>query len=272
MSAQVDRAPRPFLKWAGGKRQLLTEISSRLPGHFGTYYEPFVGGGALFFHLRPPSAVLADQNQRLIRAYLGIKHHVDEVVDLLKTYKNSRSFYLKLRKTRIDTQSDAQIAAWFIFLNKTGFNGLYRVNSRNEFNVPYGDNKRSQFYDDGNLRACSKALAQTRLRHEDFETVVEDAKEGDLVYFDPPYVPLSETSYFTSYTAAGFGAGDQIRLRNVALRLKRRGVHVLLSNSSAQEVSNLYSLPDFKCIPVSASRHVNSKVSGRGKITEMLIL
>jgi DNA adenine methylase len=266
-----DPAPRPFLKWAGGKRQLLTEIALRLPGKFGTYYEPFVGGGALFFHLLPARAVLADQNERLIRTYSGIKNNVDEVIDRLKAHKNRKTVYLRLRKLPIDGGGDAEIAAWFIFLNKTGFNGLYRVNSRNEFNVPYGDNKNSQVCDDDNLRACSKALEHTVLLHEDFATVVKHAKAKDLVYFDPPYVPLSETSYFTSYTAAGFRSHDQTRLRDVALRLKKRGVSVLLSNSSAAEVSKLYAPPDFECIPVAASRLVNSKASGRGKIAEMLI-
>ena len=262
---------RPFLKWAGGKRQLLSEICRRLPERFGTYYEPFVGGGALFFHLRPGRAVLADRNRRLIRAYRGIKNHVEEVISILRTYKNQKRFFLALRKQPIDGGTDAEVAAWLIYLNRVGYNGLYRVNSRNEFNVPYGDNKHAQICHAENLRACSKALVDTSIRHADFAAVVERAKQGDLVYFDPPYVPLSETSYFTSYTAAGFDRRDQVRLRDVALELKRRGVFVVLSNSSAKLVSELYST-DFECIPVAAARFVNSKVSGRGKVTELLIV
>jgi DNA adenine methylase len=275
-SAQVDAPPpqadpRPFVKWAGGKRQLLAEIWKRLPARFGTYYEPFVGGGALFFRLRPAAAVLADQNERLIRTYSGVKNHVHDVIRNLKTYRNDKRTFLKARRAPIDRANDAELAAWFIFLNKVGFNGLYRVNSSNEFNVPFGDNRSKQICDEENLVACSAALANASLVHGDFAKVVKRAKAGDLVYFDPPYVPLSETSDFTSYTAAGFGPEDQIRLRDVALALKRRGVFVILSNSSARVVLDLYSR-EFECIPVAATRVVNSKASGRGKIMEMLIL
>lgn len=264
--------PRPFVKWAGGKRQLLEEISKKLPATYGRYYEPFVGGGALFFAIKPREAVLADSNRRLIRTYRGIKDHVEDVITLLKGYQNTKRFYMKKRAEKIDDASDAEVAAWFVFLNKTGFNGLYRVNSRDQFNVPYGDNAKKTYCDEDNLRACAAALASVSIEHADFEGVVADARAGDLVYFDPPYVPLSATSYFTAYTAAGFGPEDQVRLRDVALRLKQRGVHVILSNSSAGAVSELYARPDFKCIPVSATRLVNSKVTARGKVKELLIV
>jgi DNA adenine methylase len=216
---------------------------------------------------------LADQNERLIRTYCGIKDSVEEVISILKSYKdekNRKRFFLRLRKQPIDRGTDAEVAAWFIFLNKVGFNGLYRVNSRNGFNVPYGDNKRAQICDEDNLRACSRALAHASITHGDFAAAVKSAHAGDLVYFDPPYFPLSETSYFTAYTADRFHEADQIRLRDVALELKERGVFVILSNSSASKVTDLYK--SFKCVPVFASRAVNSKASGRGKIAEMLIL
>lgn len=276
-AARIARDPepvppeaRPFLKWAGGKRQLLHKILPRLPKEFGTFHEPFAGGGALFFALRPRTAVLSDRNERLIRAYRGIKYNVEEVIEILKTCRNNKRFFLKMRRRPIDEESDAHVAAWLIFLNKTGFNGLYRVNSRNQFNVPYGANKKARLCDEENLRACALALARADLRWENFDAVLERAKPHDVVYFDPPYVPLSVTSYFTAYTSHGFGAEDQKRLRDVALELRKREVFVMLSNSSAPAVRALYS--EFTCLRVAASRMVNSDPKGRGRVTELLIM
>jgi DNA adenine methylase len=265
-----ERPARPFLKWVGGKRQLIAKISERLPASFGRYHEPFVGGGALFFHLHPKRAFLSDRNERLVRAYKGIQRHVEEVIKLLKSYKHEKGFFLNLRKQEVDSGTDAEVAAWLIFLNKTGFNGLYRVNSHNQFNVPFGSNPRALICDENNLRQCQKALAKASIHAEDFSAVLRRAKAGDLVYFDPPYVPVSDTAYFTSYTSGKFGPSDQARLRDVALELKKREVFVILSNSSAPLVKELYS-PKFTCVPVKATRVVNSKASGRGQVTELLI-
>ena len=260
--------PRPFVKWVGGKRQLLDRILKRVPRSYGTYHEPFLGGGAVFFALSPTKAFLSDSNKRLIRCYKGIRNNVAEVISLLKGYKRNRPFFLKMRELDIDQATDAEVAAWFIFLNKTGFNGLYRVNSKNRFNVPYGDNKNAQICDEENLMACHRALASAEVEHEDFSKVLDRAQPDDLVYFDPPYKRLSATSYFTSYTAEGFTEDDQVRLRNVALELKRRGVHVLLSNSSSAR--SLYE-DDFSLSRVFATRAVNSRADRRGRITELLI-
>ena len=187
----------------------------------------------------------------------------------MKGFKKDRDFFLKMREQKIDDASDPEVAAWFIFLNKMGFNGLYRVNSKNQFNVPFGNNKRSQIFDQANLEACSDALRRAEVEHEDFSRVEERAQPGDLVYFDPPYVPLSSTSYFTSYTVKGFTNEDQIRLRDLALRLKEKGVQVILSNSSTAR--NLYNHGSFSLQRVLASRAVNSKADRRGKIAELLI-
>ena len=260
----------PFVKWVGGKREILPALLPHVPKSFGTYFEPFVGGAAMFFRLTPRRAVLGDSNDRLIRAYRGVKTDVDRVIALLSSYPHTKKFYLELRTKEIDAGTDADVAAWLIYLNKTGYNGLYRVNSKNIFNVPYGDYRKPNICDEPTLRACSRALTGTTVRHADFETVTAGAVEGDLVYFDPPYVPRSISSYFTSYTASGFGPAEQERLRDVALRLKRRGVHVLLSNSATELIERLYSR-HFELVPVLAKRRVNRDGRGRGAIKEYLI-
>ncbi len=267
--AELDVA-RPFIKWVGGKRQLLPRLLDHVPTDAGTYFEPFIGGGALFFAVRPRAAVLADVNVRLIRTYKGVRDNVDEVVGLLRTYPHDSAFFYQLREVNIDTRSDAEVAAWFIYLNKTGFNGLYRVNRANRFNVPFGRYVNPNICDEPTLRACSSALTDTELLVADFEVAVAKAKKGDFVYFDPPYVPLSVTSSFTSYTSDGFGPVEQSRLRDTAKKLKKRGVNVLLSNSSAPFVRSLYA-ESFELIEVSATRFINSKASGRGAIAELLI-
>jgi DNA adenine methylase len=269
VSLSEERA-RPFIKWAGGKRQLLRALLEHAPANPPRYFEPFLGGGALFFELRPRQAVLADMNRRLIRTYRGVRDNVAEVIRILGGYRHDPEFFYDLREVDIDRESDAKVAAWFIYLNKTGFNGLYRVNRENRFNVPFGRYANPNLCDESTLRACSAALAGTKLLVRDFEGAVAKAKAGDFVYFDPPYVPLSATSSFTSYTSQGFALGQQTRLRDIARELKERGVRVLLSNSSSQSVRDLYA-DGFDVIEVTATRQVNSKASGRGAIVELLI-
>ncbi len=267
--------PHPFVKWVGGKRFLVPEISAHIAKHVPdgswTYHEPFVGGGALFFHLKPKQAVISDNNERLVRTYRGIRNQVEEVILKLDGLDNTKETFLRLRAQHVDEfENDADVAAWFIYLNKTGFNGLYRVNRKNIFNVPYGKNPGATVCDPENLRACSAVLADTALAFEDFAAVGERAQSGDFVYFDPPYAPLTETSNFTSYTRDKFDEGNQERLRDVALDLKRRGVHVLLSNSAAPLVFELYT-DDFDYREVEVPRKVNSVASKRGKVRELLI-
>ncbi len=262
---------RPFIKWAGGKRSLVDQFAPHLPGKFRRYHEPFAGSAALFFHLMPPRAFLSDTNERLIRAYRGLQHDVERVIELLKSYPHDRQFFEALRARDVDDGDDADVAAWFIYLNKTGFNGLYRVNRRNRFNVPFGDYKRPNICNEGRLRDCAARLSRVTLAVEDFETAARRAHKGDLVYFDPPYVPLSATSSFTSYTKHGFDHEAQRRLRDLALELKRRGVHVRLSNSSAPLVYELYA-PHFEIVEISARRSINSKGTGRGSVKELFIL
>jgi DNA adenine methylase len=264
--------PRPFCKWVGGKRQLLRRILPLVPAKFGVYHEPFVGGGALFFAVQPRRAHLSDVNDRLVRTYRGVQREVEAVIERLARFPYDRSFFDKLRERDVESMKhDAEVAAWLIYLNKTGYNGLYRVNSKNRFNVPFGHYKTPPLIcDEKNLRACAEALEGAQVHCEDFAKVLDRASARDFVYFDPPYVPLSVTSYFTSYTSGGFDMDDQRRLRDVALALKQKGVHVLLSNSSAPAVRELYK-KGFELHEVEANRMVNCKASGRGKITELLI-
>ncbi len=262
--------PRPFLKWAGSKRQLMHALLPRVPDRYGTFFEPFVGAGALFFALRPPQAVLADTNARLVRTYQGIRDDVESVIALLTSYPHDKAFFYRLRDVDIDARSDAEVAAWFIYLNKTGYNGLYRVNRANRFNVPFGRHNNPTICDAANLRACARALARAERVVADFEHAVRAAGRGDFVYFDPPYIPLSATSSFTSYTSGGFGDADQVRLRDLALGLKRQGVSVLLSNSSAPLVRELYD-SEFKVEEVPATRRLNRDATKRGAIAELII-
>jgi DNA adenine methylase len=268
--SEAPKTARPFVKWAGGKRQILSELLKHVPSKHGRYFEPFVGGGALFFATRPKRAILADVNERLVRAYKGVRDDVEAVIALLKKWPHDPAFFEKTRSRPVDEGTDVEVAAWFVYLNKTGFNGLYRVNKKNRFNVPFGRYENPKICDPRTLRACSEALANTDLKVGDFEAIARAARRGDFVYFDPPYAPLSPTSSFTSYTSNGFGIDEQTRLRDFARDLKRRGVHVLLSNSSAPAVRKLYSR-GFEVFEVSATRMVNSKAGGRGAITELVI-
>ncbi|MSP25764.1 MAG: Dam family site-specific DNA-(adenine-N6)-methyltransferase [Myxococcales bacterium] len=261
---------RPFLKWVGGKRGLVEQILPHLPKSFGRYHEPFVGGGALFFAIRPARASLSDVNERLIRSYIGIRDHTDAVIRLLRSYPYDRKFFEAFRARDIDSAGDAQVAAWFVYLNKTGFNGLYRVNRANGFNVPFGRFTNPKICDEPTIRACAKALGGVKVEVLDFERASTTAREGDLVYFDPPYIPLTTTSSFTTYTSLGFSFSAQERLRDTALALANRGVHVVLSNSSAAEVRDLYQ-EHFELIEVYARRSINSRVDARQAIPEILI-
>lgn len=266
-------APKPFIKWVGGKRQLLPTLISHYRGEPG-YHEPFLGGGAFFFclmdrMLRPKEAFLSDQNARLVRTYLGVRDDVDGVVRLLKTYPYEATFFASMRKMDVDRADDTSCAAWFIYLNRTGFNGLYRVNKKNEFNVPFGRYTNPMVCDEENLRACSRVLQGVTIAHADFTRVNTSSRQGDFLYFDPPYVPLSATSDFTGYTQEGFADADQVRLRDLALQMRSEGRTVVLSNSSAPRVRELYRA--FTCEEVDAKRNLNSKGDRRGAVKELVI-
>lgn len=270
---------KPFTKWVGGKRQLLPDLMELIPTDFNYYFEPFVGGGALFFELQPKHAVINDNNKELILAYKIIKDDVEALISELEKHKknNSKDYYLDLRSVdrdgRIDSMNDVERAARILYMLRVNFNGLYRVNSNNQFNVPYGKYKNPKILDKDNLREISKYLNNNNISilNGDFEDAIKDAKKGDLVYFDPPYVPLSPTENFTGYTADGFGYTEQVRLRDVFVELDKRGVYVIISNSSADLVYELYKPVAKKIIEVGATRMINSNAKKRGKVNELLI-
>lgn len=275
----VAPSPKPFVKWVGGKRRLVPELLRQAPKDFGRYHEPFVGGGALFFGMahehRPEGrwANLSDTNLRLIRTWRAIRDDVEGVVARLRDYaeNHDKEQYYAVRALPVDElEDDADVAAWFIYLNKTGFNGLYRVNRRGGFNVPMGRYKKPNICDDQNLRACHRALQGVDIRHEGFDAVAARAEPGDFVYFDPPYVPASDTSNFTSYTRDGFGLAEQEKLRDVARGLKAKGVRVILSNSDTPPVRTLYRR-GFRKRQVLVGRAINSKATRRGAVAELII-
>ncbi|MCL1996045.1 MAG: DNA adenine methylase [Defluviitaleaceae bacterium] len=270
---------RPFTKWTGGKRQLLAELNKYRPNKLNTYYEPFVGGGAFFFDLMPSRAVISDSNLELVNTYIQIRNNVKEVIEILQehSYKNSKDYYLEIRRVdrtgELGKYSDAWRAARILYMLRVNFNGLYRVNSKNQFNVPYGRYKNPKILDKELLNNISFYLKNNDITilHEDFEKAIETVVEGDFVYFDPPYIPLSETSAFTAYTGSGFNFEDQIRLRDKFCEISEQGVFAMLSNSSAPLTFKLYEKRNLHIKLVDAARAINSNSSKRGKIHEVII-
>lgn len=269
----------PFTKWTGGKRQLLVELNQNLPKKFNTYYEPFIGGGALFFDLAPKNAVINDLNSDLMMCYLAIRDNVEELIDVLNIHakNNSKEYYLSVRAAdrdeKYDKMSEVEKAARMMYMLRVNYNGMYRVNSKGQFNVPYGRYKNPNIVNEELLYKINKYLnvSNVEILNTRFEHAVSHAKEGDFVYFDPPYIPVSATSSFTSYTKDGFTLKDQEMLRDVFVELDKKGVYVMLSNSSNPLVFELYKDYVNTTIIVGATRMINSDASKRGKVQEVLI-
>ena len=301
--ATTTNMPRPFLKWAGGKRQLLPQIRRFYPETFRNYVEPFVGSGAVFFDLHNQGLLssrhttLIDSNADLVGCYLNVR---DRTVDVVKSLsrlatahkRDLQQHYYRVRDKRFnpgrariangqgpDTQRYTPLlAAMLIYLNRTGFNGLFRLNLRGSYNVPIGRYKNPTICDADNIAAVADALSSdVTITHGGFETVLNTAKEGDFVYFDPPYAPLSETAQFTSYTAARFSTADQENLQQVLVQLARRGCSVLMSNSTAPEITKLYDgnseagAAGLRTYKIPARRMINSAPEKRGAVLEYLI-
>jgi DNA adenine methylase len=272
MSTAVQQivSPRPFLKWAGGKGKLIQQYIPYLPKKFKTYYEPFLGGAAVFFYLNPPSAALTDINAELVNAYRCVRDNVEELILNLEVHqlRHCRDYYYEVRQSPGVTNIEK--AARLIYLNKTCFNGLYRENSKGAFNVPIGKYKNPKICNPALLRAVSAALQNAQIHVRPFEDILEHASScDDFVYFDPPYYPLSPTSNFTAYSRYSFTQDDQIRLKYVFAELAERGVKVMLSNSDCPFIRELYS--DFNINSIIAPRLINSNARKRGKISEVLV-
>lgn len=267
----------PVLKWAGGKSRLLDELVARIPESIKRYFEPFIGGGALFFRTAPASAVINDFNPDLINTYRCVAWNVESVIRRLVELRrrHSEEHYYQLRdrfNDRARPMTDVARAAAFIYLNKTCYNGLYRVNSKGRFNVPIGRYKDPQIFDRDHLRAAARLLRRAEISTGDYRACVDAARAGDFVYFDPPYAPVSATANFTAYTADSFGDDQQRALADRAHYLVRQGVHVLISNSDAPLIRELYlGLDGFRIDEVDCSRAINSAAKKRGAVTELLI-
>ncbi len=283
MKQQYDQilvTPKPFVKWAGGKRQLIPILNQNLPESFGTYYEPFLGGGALLFHIltdkNGQKCSISDLNSDLVLAYTTIRDRIDALITSLKNHeknyqKDSESYYYSIRES--NPRSEIEKTSRLIFLNRTCFNGLYRVNRKGKFNVPLGKYSNPNIVNEENIRAVSHILqsSRTAIKCRDFEAVLRDAKKGDLIYFDPPYQPVSATSNFTSYTTKDFTYDDLTRLAELCLKLDSRGCNVLLSNSDSQEVADIFAKNPWKITRISANRSINSNSKKRTGHFELLI-
>jgi DNA adenine methylase len=267
----------PFIKWAGGKTQLLTAFESLYPpaDKVERFIEPFLGGGSVFFHVRrflkPRRAMLFDRNPDLITTYRAIKDDPATVIDLLLALKakHSEAHYYKVRAQDASTLTETQQAARFIYLNKTCYNGLYRVNSRNQFNVPMGRYVRPTIVDPANIQSVAKSLAGVHLGHKAFPHVKRVARSGDFVYFDPPYDPVSASASFTAYTTHSFTSDDQAELARTYEELDQRGCLLMLSNSDTPLIRKLYS--KFRIHRVPARRSINTRADKRGSVWEVVV-
>ena len=272
---------QPFIKWVGGKRGLLEQILPLFPKKFNNYYEPFVGGGAVFFELfskgllKNKKIILSDINSELVNSYNIVKNNPFELIAKLEKYKeqHSKEFYYQIReldrKEDYNNLSNLEKATRFIYLNKTCFNGLYRVNKKGYFNTPIGSYKNPNIVDHNVILSASEALQNVIIKHQSFKEILKETKKDDFVYFDPPYYPLNETSNFTSYDSNCFLEDEQFELFEVFEKLSDKGVKVVQSNSDTKFIKDLYK--DYNVKIVHANRFINSKSNGRGKITEVVI-
>lgn len=267
---------QPFLKWAGGKRQLLPEIKKYLPKKYNTYFEPFVGAGALFFDQQPKNAIINDVNTELINCYEVIKNLSIDLIEDLKKHKNNEKYFYKVRELdrtkEFKNLSIVERASRIIYLNKTCYNGLFRVNRQGQFNAPFGRYKNPNIVNSETIKAINRLLNRNSVEilNTDFAKAVSSAKRNDFIYFDPPYDPVSDTASFTGYSSNAFGKSEQERLKDLFEELTRRGCKVMLSNSATDFIYDLYK--DYNVIRIQANRNINSVGTNRKKIDEFLIL
>ena len=261
---------KPIMKWAGGKTQMLGDIMPKIPQKYGKYIEPFIGGGALFFALSPDKAIIADSNPELINMYRQVADNVEAVISYLKKYKNTKEDFYEVRSLDWFKLKKEEAAARTIYLNKTCFNGLYRVNSAGQFNSPYGRYNNPAIENRPAIRALAKYLSgNIKILCGDYELALQNLDKDSFVYLDPPYMPISSSASFTGYTEGGFDYNEQLRLKNNCDKLASQGIKFLESNSDCEEIRELYK--DYKIISVSANRSINSRADRRGAIKEVLI-
>jgi DNA adenine methylase len=262
---QIGPPPRPFVKWVGGKRQLLDILHASAPDNFGRYYEPFIGGGAYLFSQLPEKATISDANAELINCYQMIHDDVEALIRSLRTHKNEEEHFYAVRAKDLSKMTAVQRASRFIFLNKTCFNGLYRENQSGKFNSPFGRYEKPKIVDTENLLAISEYLQtnDVAIKHSGYQFVLDAAQSGDYVYFDPPYVPMTKTANFASYVKGGFGLKDQEELADTFAALTKKGVLVMLSNSNTQIIHELYK--GFNIQIIHAARSINCNGGKRGK-------
>lgn len=266
----------PVVKWVGGKRQLLNELLPLIPDKFSSYCEPFFGGGAVLFALQPSSAIINDLNSDLITMYQVIKNNVDGLIEDLYTYKNTSEYFYHIRdidrdKAKYDELSDLQKASRLIYLNKTCYNGLFRVNSAGEFNTPFGHYKNPNIINEPVLRAVSGYFNKAKIKffNQDFEVVLNTMRKGSFVYLDPPYDPVSNSASFTGYNKGGFDRDEQVRLKCCCDKLNKKGIKFMLSNSATEFIKDLYK--DYDITIVKATRAINSDGAKRGAVEEVII-
>jgi DNA adenine methylase len=272
---------KPFVKWVGGKRNITSLILPKIPKSFNNYFEPFVGGGALFFELtklgllKGKKVYLYDKNNELVNAYKVIQKTPNELIKLLKEYKIKNSLEFFYAQRALDREKNffkigpIKRAARFIYINKTCFNGLYRVNSKGYFNTPMGKYKNPNIVDSENIKNVSQALQEVIIECKDFEAIKQSTHKNDFVYFDPPYDPISKTASFTAYNKDGFDKNEQIRLKNLFFDLKSKGVFAIQSNSNTPFIQEIYKKAF--CYPIECKRAINCDGNKRGKVKELLI-
>lgn len=274
----MSKQPEPIVKWAGGKRQLQKQILERIPDRnkISTFYEPFVGGGAVLFGLQPKKAVINDINSELMNLYEVVRDNVEELIELLRHHKNDEDYFYKIRNMdrapeTFSRMTKVERASRMHYLNKTCYNGLFRVNQKGQFNTPFGRYKNPNFVNAEGLRAVSEYFNANNITFKcgDFEEAVKWARRPAFVYFDPPYDPVSPSANFTGYAEGGFDRYEQIRLKELCDRLDKRGIKFLLSNSDTTFIRDLYS--EYKVETIQARRSINSDATSRGKINEVLV-
>lgn len=271
-----ETVPKPFLQWVGGKREMIPQYKDYFPKKYNQYFEPFLGGGAMFFELAPEKAFLNDNNQELFETYKGVRDFPEMVIDILNRLKERHSLELYMRIRELDREYDIfsefrsyEIAARTIYLNQTCFNGVYRVNQKGQFNVPIGSSLNRVICNKDTILKASKVLKKSNITCSDFEGAIANVHKGDLVFLDPPYYPISKHSDFTRYTKEKFYQEDQVRLKETIIKLSEKGAYIMLANSDCDFIRNLYK--DFNIHTVQSSRSLNCKSDKRGKVSEVLI-